>query len=166
MTFAARFLGLGGNYTVAPSFTITTGSNISNNNTGTRSYQWYGWSSISVTDGTANAALYPSTNAVGSVVAPGAGDFKGSNILGVISHDDGQGVNPTFATVYYVYLLGSDTSLTISTLSIGGTSLSFSGQSATPDVPNNWVRIALTPTTITTTLFGASTGVNKAILIT
>jgi hypothetical protein len=163
MTFAARFLGFGGS-TVAPSFTITNGSATAVGAGKTPStYTYQGWSNFALATAGVAATLYPATT-FGSVVGGSAGDWKGSTILGVVSRDDG--VTTSLAAVYYIYLLGSDSTLTVTSLSIGGTSLAFSSQSITVDSTNGVVRVALTPTTTTTTLFGTTAGTNKAILIT
>jgi hypothetical protein len=98
--------------------------------------------------------------------------FKGATILGVESRDGGSGGSN--ANVYYLYLSGNQTSVTLNTITIGGTLLSTSGitsaydntYSYSPAQPAGVTKFVITPSSVTTTLFGTTAGVVKAVILT
>jgi hypothetical protein len=167
MSFAARTLGYLA-YDTTATFNVTVGVGSTTGGPGPTSYAFWGWSAFGVPYSPAHGQGFPDT-ANGSASPP---TFKGATILGVESRDAGAGGSN--ASFYYLYLSGNQTAITLSTISIGGTLLSTlsitsaydNTYSYSPAQPAGVTKFLITPTTVTTTLFGTTAGVIKAVILT
>jgi hypothetical protein len=167
MSFAARSLGYLA-YDTTATFNVTVGVGSTTGGKGPTTYTFWGWSAFGVPYSPVHGQGFPDT-ANGSASPP---TFKGATILGVESRDGGSGGSN--AELYYLYLSGNQTAITLSTISIGGTLLSTSSitsaynntYSYSPAQPAGVTKFVITPSSTTTTLFGTTALAVKTVVLT
>lgn len=149
-------------------FNVTVGVGTTTGGKGPTTYTFWGWSAFGAPYNPAHGPGFPDA-ASGSASPP---TFKGATILGVESRDNGAG--GTNANFYYLYLYGNQTAITLNTITIGGTLLSTSSITSaydntygySPAQPAGVTKFLITPSSVTTTLFGTTASVVKAVVLT
>lgn len=152
--------------------TFTVGKYQANFGKGPTTYDYFGYTSQLVSSSTTVTAAAGFAEAT---ITAGSGSltptYKNATVLGVYSQHQSSG--SASADKYFVFLVGDQTALSFGSLVIGGTTLSTSSVVATfnntfaysPAQGSGVTYVAYTPTTVTTTLFGTTTGANKSVVI-